>query len=112
MNGKWKDTADFIRNFNFHLGIGQFYHGDAINCTDSIYAFVQNYFTVKLPNSSFTLGKDVTKEIEIIMNIDSWFETPLIYDHNHWGGNIMQIQPAMQMAKENGTDVFSIGYIH
>ncbi len=111
LNGKWRDTINNIENFNFHLGIGQLYKSNAIDCVDSIYAFVQNYFNVNLPNSSFTLGKNTTREIEIIMNIDSWFKTPHIYDHNYWGGNIMQIQPAMQMAKENGFDVFTTGTI-
>jgi len=112
INGKWRDSLSQIENFNFHLGIGQLYHSNATNCVDSIYAFVQNYFTVSLDNSSFTLSKDETKEIEIIMNIDSWFKTPHNFDFNYWGGNIMEIQPAMQIAKENGTDVFTIGIIN
>ena len=111
LNGKWRDTINNIENFNFHIGIGQLYKSNVID-VDSIYAFVQNYFNVSLPNSSFTIEKDVTREIEIIMNIDSWFKTPHNYDHNYWGGSIMQIQPAMQTAKENGYDVFTIGFIN
>jgi hypothetical protein len=110
MNGKWRDTSDVIQNFAFHMGIGQLYHSNVIN-TDSIYAFVQNYFNVTLPNSAFTIEKDKTREVEIIMNIDSWFKTPYVYDHNYWGSGIMQNQPAMQMAKDNGFDVFSTGLI-
>jgi hypothetical protein len=112
LNGKWKDTADVVQNFAFHMGIGQLYHSNAIDNTDSIYAFVQNYFEVNLPNSSFTIEKNNTRHIELIMNIDSWFKTPHTYDHNYWGGAIMQNQPAMQMAKENGYDVFSVGNIY
>ena len=78
---------------------------------DSIYAFVQNYFNVKLPNSAFTVEANKTRQIEIVMNIDSWFKTPHTYDHNYWGGAIMQNQVAMQMAKENGFDVFEVGLI-
>jgi len=110
MNGKWRDTANVIQNFAFHLGIGQLYHSNVIN-TDSIYAFVQNYFNVELPNSSFTIEKDKTRQIEIVMNIDSWFKTPGVYDHNYWGSGIMQNQPAMQMIKDNGFDVFTTGLI-
>jgi hypothetical protein len=110
MNGKWKDTANVIQNFACHLGIGQLYLSNVIN-TDSIYAYVQNYFTVDLPNSSFTIEKDKTREVEIIMNIDSWFKTPYVYDHNVWGSGIMQNQPAMQMLKDNGFDVFTTGLI-
>ena len=111
LNGKWRDTANVIQGFAFHMGIGQLYKSNVIN-TDSIYAFVQNYFNVNLPNSSFTIEKDKTREVEIVMNIESWFETPHIYDHNYWGGGIMQTQPAMQMAKDNGVDVFTIGTIY
>ncbi len=112
MNGKWLDNTSHVNNFAFHLGIGQLYKSDSINNPDSIYAFVQNYFNVKLPNSAFTIEKDKTRQIEIIMNIESWFETPHIYDHNYWGGAIMQNQPAMLMIKQNGFDVFSVGTIN
>lgn len=110
INGKWQDGNKEEQLFNFHLGIGQLYKGDKINY-DSIYAFVQNYLTVKLAASAFTLESNSNREIEIIMNIESWFETPRNFDFNEWGGAIMEIQPAMQMAKENGIDVFTIGYI-
>lgn len=110
INGSWKDESNVIKSFAFHLGIGQLYKSNVIN-VDSIYAFVQNYFSVKLPYSAFTIEENKTRQIEIIMNIDSWFKTPHIYDHNYWGGAIMQNQPAMQMAKENGYDVFAVGSI-
>jgi hypothetical protein len=110
INGSWKDDANVIKSFAFHLGIGQLYKSNIIE-VDSIYAFVQNFFTVSLPASAFILEKDKTRKIELIMNIESWFKTPHIYDHNYWGGAIMQNQPAMQMVKENGFDVFSIGSV-
>jgi len=110
INGKWLDEQNEEQLFNFHLGIGQLYRGDEINY-DSIYAYVQNYFTVKLPDSGFKLEAGETKEIEIIMHIESWFETPHEFDFNYWGGAIMEIQPAMRMAVENGYDVFTTGYI-
>lgn len=111
INGKWKDTANAVENFNFHLGIGQLYHSNAIDNVDSIYAFVQNYFNVTLSNSKFTINEGATRQIEIIMNVDSWFKTPNVFDFNFWGQNIMQNQAAMQAAKENGADVFSVGAI-
>lgn len=110
INGKWLDENKEEQFYNFHLGIGQLYKGDEINF-DSIYAYVQNYFTVSLPGSSFQLNKGQTREIEIIMNVESWFETPHNFDFNYWGGAIMEIQPAMKMGIENGYDVFSIGSI-
>ncbi len=110
MNGRWLDPDDTVRVFNLHLGIGQLYKSNVVQW-DSIYAYVQNYFSVKLPGSEFTILKDSTTEIEIIMNIDSWFKTPHDFDFNEWGGHIMQNQPAMEAVKENGADVFSIGEI-
>jgi len=110
MNGKWLDSTSTAQNFNFHLGIGQLYKSNVIN-VDSIYAFVQNYFTASLPHSSFTLSNNSTNQIEIIMNIDSWFTTPHNFDFNYWGGTVMQNQSALQVIKENGHDVFTIGYI-
>jgi hypothetical protein len=107
MNGKWKDTTGFIQPFNFHLGIGQLYHGNTYN-VDSIYAFVQNYFLVSLPGSSFTMADKDTLTFRLTMNIENWFENPHIFDFNQWGGAIMQNQPALQIAKENGWNVFSI----
>jgi hypothetical protein len=93
--------------FNFHLGIGQLYKGNGYN-VDSIYAFVQNYFTVSLPGSSFELADKEKLTFRLTMNIERWFENPHVWDHNYWGGAIMQKQPAMQMARENGWDVFTI----
>jgi len=107
IDGKWKDTAGIIQPFNFHLGIGQLYHGNTFD-VDSIYAFVQNCFTVHLPGSAFTMNDQDTLAFQLTMNIEKWFENPHVFDFDHWGGAIMQNQPAMQMAKENGWDVFSI----
>lgn len=107
MNGRWKDTTGVLMPFNFHLGIGQLYKGPTWN-TDSIYAFVQNCFTVSLPGSSFQLADKQQAGFLLIMNIENWFQNPHVYDHDRWGGAIMQNQQAMQMAKENGWNVFSI----
>jgi hypothetical protein len=107
LDGRWKDTTGVFQSFNFHLGIGQLYHGPGYN-TDSIYAFVQNYFRVGLPASNFFLNEGDTADFKLVMNIERWFDNPYVYDHNQWGGAIMQNQPAMQMAKENGWDVFSL----
>ena len=107
LDGKWKDTTGTLQPFNFHLGIGQLYHGTGFN-TDSIYAFVQNYFRVSLPGSSFLLNNNDTLSFNLSMNLESWFETPSVFDFNQWGGAIMQNQTAMEMTRENGKDVFSI----
>jgi len=103
LNGKWLDTNNLIRPFNFHLGIGQIY----AHYPDSIIGFIQNYFTVTLPSSGFTLIPDETDTLKIVMNIENWFRDPHTYDHNEWGGDIMQKQEAMKLGCENGWNVFS-----
>ena len=109
LNGFWKDNSNQKTPFNCHMGIGQTYSG--INNTGMVTGFIQNFFNVRLKNSGFSIHKGETKEIQIIMNIDSWFKTPHVYDFNYWGGHIMQNQAAMQIVKENGVDVFTIGGI-
>ena len=108
LNGKWLDENQQISPFNFHLGIGQTYY----SFPDSISGFIQNYFEVTLPNSSFSLGENQTREIRVSMNIENWFRSPHTYDHNVWGGKIMQNQEAMRMGCDNGFDVFTVGSRH
>ena len=103
LNGKWKDTTGILRPFNFHLGIGQMYDDQG-----EITGFVQNYFTVNLPASFLTVKTEETFEVTLVMNVEKWFEEPHIFDFNYWGGDIMENQAAMQVAKENGRNVFSV----
>ena len=74
---------------------------------DSITNYVQNYFEVKLPELNISVKRNDTTTLQIIMNVDNWFNSPNIYDHNTWGGDIMQKQEAMGLAVENGQNVFS-----
>lgn len=104
LNGKWLDVNAMISAFNLHLGIGQIY--DSV-VTDSIVGYVQNYFTVNLPASSFNIAENTTTSGKIIMNVESWLDTPNVYDFDQWGGHIMQNQAAMHTIVENGTDVFT-----
>jgi len=43
------------------------------------------------------------------MNVTKWFTSPYDYDHNTFGGGIMENQEAMEKVVMNGWDVFSIG---
>ena len=49
-----------------------------------------------------------TLDFTIVMNVENWFKSPNVYDHNNWGGDIMQKQDAMKLACENGWDVFTM----
>ncbi|MFH1319407.1 MAG: MbnP family protein [Bacteroidota bacterium] len=106
LDGRWVDTTQALEYFAFHLGKSPEYDGLG-NLINSYH----NQFTVTLPNSSFTLQKDETKEIQIVMNIENWFRSPNTYDHNAWGGYIMATREAIELGCENGHDVFTVGYI-
>ncbi len=103
LNGKWLNDQNQLAPFNFHLGIGQIY----FSYPDSISEFVQNYFQVELTDRIIKISENNTTVIELVMNVNNWFRTPNLYDHNVWGGDIMQNQNAMKAAVENGSDVFS-----
>ncbi len=102
LNGKWRDPNDTIRMFNFHLGIGQLYDTDG-----NITGFVQNYFIVTLPASSFSVKGGQLLQLTLNMDVNEWFENPNVYDFNQWGGKIMQNQQAMHEACQNGHNVFT-----
>lgn len=102
LNGKWKNTLGETVPFNLHLGIGQVYDPGSGEIT----GFVQNYFRVSLPNTSFNISGGDQVMFNIIMNVDEWFENPNVFDLNFWGSHIMQNQAAMQAVKENGHNVF------
>ena len=107
LNGWWKDTVNVRRPFNFHFGIGQIYENNSGQVSDII-GFIDNSFVVKPAGNVFELQAGKITELSLVMNVESWFETPIVYDHNQWGGAIMQIQDAMHIGCMNGHDVFSL----
>ena len=106
LNGKWLEEGQTWQTtpFDFHLGRGQIYY----SYPDSIIGFIDNSFRVSLPNSGFSISAGQRKYIEIQMNVENWFKDPHIFDLDVYGGYIMQNQEAMQIAKENGHNVFSV----
>lgn len=108
INGKWLNNSGNAEPFDFHLGIGQIYAGTTLP-TDSITGFIHNYFRVTLPMNNLQIKKGETGIIDLVMDVNSWFETPGVWDFNYWGGYIMQNQEAMASAAANGRDVFIVG---
>jgi len=107
MNGFWKDTLGIRMPFNFHLGIGQIYENNSGEVAD-ITGFIDNSFTVNPDGEMFGVSDEGTTTINLIMNINSWFDTPVVYNHNTWGGAIMQNQEAMHLGCLNGSDAFYV----
>ena len=102
LNGFWNNIEEEREPFNFHLGVGQ-----ERDTEGEIIGFVQNWFEVELPNSSFSATGPTTK-VKLRMNVDRWWDTPNIYDHDEMGSRIMQNQEAMGKGVENGRNVFSL----
>jgi hypothetical protein len=103
LNGFWIDDNTERSPFNFHIGVGQIYD-DNLNIT----GYVQNWIEVRLPLSSFTMPEGGTITATLNMNIENWFRNPHIYDHNVYGGSIMNNQEALDQISENGHDVFTV----
>lgn len=105
LNGFWADANHERTPFNFHIGVGQEYDNEG-----SIIGFIQNWFETTLPKSAFEVVSGETKNIYLAMNVESWFDSPYIYDHAVYGGQIMNNQEAMGKIKDNGFDVFTVRF--
>ena len=102
INGKWLSNRSNLTPFCLHTGIGQTYQDNELT------GFVQNFFTVTLPLSSFEVKDSEVSKLTLTMNVNNWFREPNVYDFNEWGGAIMQNQAAQEVLKENGKNVFSV----
>ena len=107
MDLKWKSNGmPEAMPFMFHLGIGQIYKGDSVN-TDSISGYVQNYFMVRsfVP---FIITRNQTTQINIIMNVEKWFDSQNAFDFAAYPMGIMQDQDGMHKACLNGSNAFVV----
>jgi hypothetical protein len=102
INIKYLNNSGELSNFNCHIGTGQTKSPEG-----KAESFIQNFFRVTLPLSSFKLNNKETKTVEILMNIENWFALPNIIDFNNYGG-IMDNEEAMKKICENGAKVFSV----
>ena len=102
LEGRYRDTANQITSYNTHMGRGRMIaNGDT--------TFHENFINTELLNSALTVSEDGW-EIELIMNLNEWYKNPNAYNFNTFGSAIMMNQNAQQTLKENGADIFSIGY--
>jgi hypothetical protein len=103
LNGFWLKGEIERTPFNFHVGVGQLYDQE-----NNIIGFVQNWFESAILISGFDVKDAGVTELKIVMNIESWFTGPHVYDHEVYGGKIMNNQEAMGKIKENGNNVFTL----
>ncbi len=132
LNGKWENDKGQFPSFNFHLGIGQLYDStakksqmlDLAECCAPLHCegydppddykllpiteFIHNHMELVLDDVEFEVVAENTTQLILEMKIENWFQNPHIYDHNHWGGSIMQNQQAMKLGCENVHDVFEL----
>ncbi|MCX6284489.1 MAG: hypothetical protein NTW31_09675 [Bacteroidetes bacterium] len=110
MNLSWqKSGMNRAYPFNFHLGIGQIYKGNIIN-TDSIERYVQNFFYVNLPASSFSISQGQIRLLVLKMNVNSWFSGNNDFDFAKYPNMMMQNQNAMHNACLNGKNAFTVRF--
>lgn len=104
LNGKWVPADGSYPNlpFDFHVGKGQIYEAGVIT------SFVDNSMPISLAGNSFELNNGDTTCVGIEMQIENWFRNPNEYNHDVWGGYIMNNQEAMHLAVENSHDVFKM----
>lgn len=105
LNGKWEPADNSFPNlpFDFHVGPGQIYDTSGV-----ITQFIDNSMPFEFENVSCEMINGDTTIIAITMNVENWFKNPNAYDHDVWGGYIMNNQEAMYVAVENSHDVFTI----
>lgn len=101
INGKWEACDGNVKPFNLHSGRGQIYDDNG-----NVVRFVDNSFTVTI-HQPLAIKKSGT-QIQLVMDINRWFDSPNIFDFDYWGGSIMQNQQAQEILKENGPNVWSI----
>jgi hypothetical protein len=109
LNSVWKSCCTNLEYpFAMHVGTGQIYSSPTPN-TDSIIGYVQNAFRVVIAGSSFTVTRDSTLVLGIIMNIDHWFNgPPNLLDLNIMPQGIMQDQENMAKVRDNGKGAFTV----
>jgi hypothetical protein len=101
INGKWLADDGQVKPFNLHTGRGQIYDEEG-----NVIKFVDNSFTVKI-ESPFSVDKEWNK-VQVVMNINKWFNARQLFDLDVWGGSIMQNQAAQEVLKQNGPYVFGL----
>lgn len=103
LNGFWETPEKLRTPFNFHIGVGQEYDQDG-----NVVGFFQNWFEANLTGPEISIPAGGHMALKIKMNIENWFQDPYTYDHNVFGGSIMNNQEAMGHIKENGHNVFTL----
>jgi hypothetical protein len=100
LEGRYEKSNGETGSYNTHTGRLKTMDG-------TIY---ENFINVELPYSAFTINKN-NWEIQVLMNINEWYCSPHVYCIETFGPAIMGNQVAQQTLKENGRNVFSVGYI-
>lgn len=101
INGKWLADDGQVKPFNLHTGIGQLYDEEG-----NVTQFVDNSFSVTLEHP-FTVPEK-GENLQLVMNINQWFNASRMFDLDEWGGSIMQNQAAQEILKQNGPYVFEL----
>ncbi len=111
---------DLDRLMEWPVPMGGGYHymkleGDYIGSTGSAFfnfhagplAGIDYSVKVNLPQSKVIINESLV-DLEIVMNIENWFQNPTNWDFEYWGSGIMGNPEAQTTVQANGHNVFSI----
>lgn len=86
------DSAGVTNNFNAHFGPAM---------------GMPHFVKVTLPASNFIAHGD-NLNVNVVMDINKWFTSPMMYDFDVYTGMVMMNMSAQMALKANGADVFTV----
>lgn len=104
--GMFVDNSGTMKGFAYHNGTAsKMENGTRIN--------EANHFRVRLwdYNGGFEVKEGERLNIDIDMNIEEWFQNPVLWDLNQYHMMLMPNYTAQKMMNKNGKSVFSLGTI-
>lgn len=104
--GMFVDNTGTMKGFAYHNGTAsKMENGTRIN--------EANHFRVRLwdYNGGFEVKEGERLNVDIDMNIEEWFQNPVLWDLNQYHMMLMPNYTAQKMMNKNGKSVFSLGTI-
>jgi cytochrome c peroxidase len=95
LEGRFVDRDGQLASFKLHTGM--------LMGTD-------HSVPITLDGHTLGVGNDAL-EIEIVMDVAEWLQSPDVYDLNAYQPGMMGNAAAQDMAQRNGRDAFTIGYV-
>lgn len=104
--GMFVDNSGTMKGFAYH-------NGTASKMENGTRTNEANHFRVRLwdYNGGFEVKEGERLNVDIDMNIEEWFQNPVLWDLNQYHMMLMPNYTAQKMMNKNGKSVFSLGTI-